>query len=148
MENVEASHENGPQHENLDNYYVDLKNPKLIQTIRELKDEIQTVKQDNHRILELNEYPLDKMNKQEKDKRSVIENDSENTSYKPKGKRSKYPENESSSEIKPRSQRERERYISDSSDSDRKPRKNKYKPYKEIYGEFKKIKPPMFNQEA
>ena len=109
-----------------------------------MKDELQTVKQDNQRILELNEYPLDKMNKQEKDKRSVIENDSENTSFKHKGKRSKYPDNESSSEIKPRSRKERQRYISD---SDRKPRKNKYKPYEEIYGELKKIKPPMFNGE-
>ena len=60
------------------------------------------MKQDNQRILELNEYLLDKMNKQEKYKRSVVETESENTSYKHKGKRSKYPDSESSSKIKPR----------------------------------------------
>ena len=50
-----------------DNFYVDLNNPELIQTIRELKDEIQIVKQDNQIILEPNEYLLNKMNKQEED---------------------------------------------------------------------------------
>ena len=42
----------------------------------------------------------------------------------------------------------RYKYISDSSESDRKPRRRKYKPYEEISGEFKKIKPPMFNEEV
>ena len=39
MENVEASAKNGPQHDNPDNFYVDLNNPELpelLQTIREL----------------------------------------------------------------------------------------------------------------
>ena len=94
MDNADASAENGPQHDNLENFYVDLNNPEFLQTVRELKDELQTVKQDNQRILELNEYLLDKMNKQEKDKPSVIETDLENTSYKHKGKRSKYPDSE------------------------------------------------------
>ena len=88
------------------------------QIVRELKDELQTAKQDNKRILELNEYLFDKMNKQERDKWSVIETVSETTSFKHKGKRSKYPDNETSLEIKPRSRRERQRYISDGSDSD------------------------------
>ena len=148
MENAKASTENGPQHENPDNFYVDLNNPELIQTVREFKDELQNVKQDNQRILELNEFFFDKMNKQEKDKRSVIETDSEYTSYKHKGRRSKYADNESSSEIKPRSRRDRQRYISHSTDNDQQPRKKKYKPYEDISGEFKKIKPPMFNGEA
>ena len=39
-------------------------------------------------------------------------------------------------------------YTSESSESDRKPRRRKYKPYEEIYEEFKKIKPPMFNGEV
>ena len=34
------------------------------------------------------------------------------------------------------------------SNSDLKPRNKKYKPYEEIYGESKKIKPPMFNGDA
>ena len=40
MEGVEASAENGSQRNNLDNLYVDLKSPKLIQTIKELKEEL------------------------------------------------------------------------------------------------------------
>ena len=148
MENVEASTENGSQHINPDNLYVDLNNPEILQTIRDLKNELQTVKHDNQRILELNEYLLDKMNKQEKDKRSVIETDSDTTSYEHKGKKGKYPDSESSSEIKTRLHRERHRYISDRSESDRNPRRKKYKPYEEISGEFKKIKPPMFNGEV
>ena len=33
------------------------------------------------------------------------------------------------------------------SNSDDKKKNKKYRPYEEIYGEFKKIKPPMFNGE-
>ena len=44
--------------------------------------------------------------------------------------------------------RGRYKYTSESSESDRRPRKRKYKPYEEISGEFKKIKPPMFNGEV
>ena len=106
MENAKASTENGSQHINPDNLYIDSNNLELLQTLKDLKDEIQTVRQDNQRILELNEYLLDKMNKQEKDKRSVIETESD-TSYKPKGKRGKYPDSEFSSEIRPRSRREK-----------------------------------------
>ena len=72
MENAKASTENGSQHINPDNLYVDLNNPEILQIFIDLKDELQTMRQDNQRILELNEYLLDKMNKQEKDKISVI----------------------------------------------------------------------------
>ena len=101
MENVESSGENGSQPINPENLYIDLNNPEILQTVRDLKNELQTMKQDKQIILELNEYLLDKMNKQEKDKRRVIETDSD-TSYKHKGKRGKYHDSESSSEIKPR----------------------------------------------
>ena len=148
MENVEASAENGPQHENPNNFYVDLNNLELIQTVIELRDELQTVKQDNHRILELNEYLLDKMNKQEKYKWSVIETDSKNNSYKHKGERENFYDSETSSEIKLRSRRERQRYISDSSEGDQKHKRKNYKPYEEIFGDSKKIKPPTFNGEV
>ena len=37
MEGAEASVENGSQHNNPDNFYVDLNNPKLLQTVKELK---------------------------------------------------------------------------------------------------------------
>ena len=113
-----------------------------------MKDELQTMKQDNQRILYLNEYLVDRMNNQEKYRRSSIKNDSETTTYKHKGKRENYSNSETSSEVKPRSHRERQIHISDYSESDRKPRRKKYKPYEDISGEFKKIKPPMFNGEA
>ena len=62
MENVETSAKNGPQHNNLDNIYVDLNNLELLPTIRDLKDDLQTVKQNNQRILELTKYLMDIMN--------------------------------------------------------------------------------------
>ena len=37
MEGAEAYVENGSQQNNLDNFYVDLNNPKLLQTVKELK---------------------------------------------------------------------------------------------------------------
>ena len=66
MDNAEASTKNGPQHINPKKLYVDLNNPKLLQTVRYLKSELQTVKHDNQIILELNEYLLDKIHNQEK----------------------------------------------------------------------------------
>ena len=65
-----------------------------------------------------------------------------------KENKTKYSDSESSSEVNARSHRGRYKYISDSSDSDHKPRRRKYKPYKEISGEFKKIKLPIFNGEV
>ena len=50
-------------------------------------------------------------------------------------------ENSSEESIKHISEKQQD--SSESSDDNK--RKNKYKPYEEIYGEFKNIKPPMFN---
>ena len=69
-------------------------------------------------------------------------------SNKRKEKKTINPDSESSSKVKSRSHMETKRYISDSNESDQKPRRKKYKPYEAISGEFKKIKPPMFNGEA
>ena len=91
---------------------------------------------------------LDKIHNRRKDKRNIYEIDFETVSYKHNGKKAKYSDSESSSEVKTRSRRESQNYISDSSESDKKPRRKKYKPYEEISGEFKKIKPPMFNGEV
>ena len=44
--------------------------------------------------------------------------------------------------------RERHKYSSESSDSDNSHKKRKFKPYNEISGDFKKIKPHMFNGEV
>ena len=68
MEGVEASAENGSQHNNPDNFYVDLNNSELIQTVKELKEELQTVKIDNERIMKINQMLLDNMNNRGKDK--------------------------------------------------------------------------------
>ena len=77
MECVEASAENGSQHNNLDNIYVELNNPpsELLQIVKELKDGLQTTKMDNERILELNHMLLDKMHNRGKYKQNVYEND-------------------------------------------------------------------------
>ena len=57
-------------------------------------------------------------------------------------------ESKYSSRIKERSHKENYKYSSESSDSNSGLRKRKYKPSEEISGEFKKIKPHMFNGEV
>ena len=54
----------------------------------------------------------------------------------------------SSSEIYDDSHRKNRQYTSDSSEDNYHSRKRKFKPYEEISGEFKKIKPPTFNGET
>ena len=46
MEGVEAYAKNGSQHNHPNNFYVDLNNTELLQTAKELKEELQTVKID------------------------------------------------------------------------------------------------------
>ena len=86
MEGVEASAKNGSQHNNLDNIYVELNNPpsELLQIVKELKDELQTVKIDNETILEMNQMLLDNMCNRGKDKRNAYEIDFETMSHKHK----------------------------------------------------------------
>ena len=99
MEGVEASVENGSQHNNPDNIYVELNNPpsELLQIVKELQEELQIVKIDNEIILELNQILLEKIHNRGKDKIFFYETDSETVSYKHKGKRIKYSGSESSS---------------------------------------------------
>ena len=119
MEGVKASAEDGSHHNNPDNIYVELNNQtfKLLQTVKDLKDELQIVKEDNERILraqeELNQVLLDKIHNEGKDKRKEIEYESKTISYKRKGKKLKFSDNESnsSSEINVRSQREKHKYL-------------------------------------
>ena len=56
----------------------------------------------------------------------------------------KYTKNESSSSSEVFGEQRNYHSTSDSSDD----KKRKYKPYEEISGEFKKIKPPTFNGET
>ena len=90
---------------------------------------------------------LDKIHNGGKDKINEYETDPGTLSYKCKGKKLKFSDSESksSSKIKVRLQKEKYKYSSESSDSDNGLRKRKYKPYEEISGQFKKIKPSMFN---
>ena len=120
---------------------------KLLQTVKDLKIKMETVKKENERILraqeELNKILLEKFSNGKKDKQ--IESDT--TCYQHKSKKSKYSKSESnsSSEINSNSYRKKHQYSSDSRKSNYRSRKKKYKPYEEISGEFKKIKPPTFN---
>ena len=115
MEGVETSVENGSQHNSLDNIYVLINNQpsELIQTMKELKDELHTVKVDNERILKLNHILLNKIHNKGKDKRSMCETDSETVSYKHKGKKLKFSDSESSSGVDVRSHRGRYKYTSE-----------------------------------
>ena len=77
--------------------YITNNSSELLQTVKDLKIEMETVKKENERILraqeELNQILLEKFHNEEKDKQ--IESDI--TSYQHKGKRSKYSKIESSS---------------------------------------------------
>ena len=77
----------------------------------------------------MNQMLLDNMNNRGKDKQNVYETDSETTSYKQKLNKEKYSDNESSSKVNARSRKGRYKYISDSSESDHKPRRRKFKTY-------------------
>ena len=134
MEGVEASTENGSHHNNPEYIYVELNNQpsELLQTVKELKYELQTMKVDNERILELNQILLDKIHNIGKDKRNTYETNSNTASYKHKGKKLNFSHGDFYSRVNVRSHRGRYKYTSESSESDCKPRKMKYKPYEEI----------------
>ena len=57
-------------------------------------------------------------------------------------------ESSSSSEIYGDPHKKNYQYTSDSSKDNHQTRKRKFKPYEDIPGEFKKIKPPTFNGET
>ena len=89
---------------------------------------------------------MEKFQSEEKDKQIGTEN----MSYQHKSKNSKQSklESSSSSEIYGDSHRKNHQYTSDNSEDNYHSRKRKFKPYEEISGEFKKIKPPIFNSET
>ena len=103
MEGVEASTEDGSHHNNPDNIYVELNNQpsELLQTVKELRAKLQIVNEDNERILkaheELNKIFLDKIHNEGKDKRKEHETEFGTVSYKIKGKKLKFSDNESNS---------------------------------------------------
>ena len=111
---------------------------------------METVKKENKRILraqeELNQILME--NFQSEAKYKLI--GSENTSYQHKSKKSKHSKIKTSSsfEIYGDSHRKNHQYSSDSSEDNYHSRKRKFKPYEEISGEFKNIKPPNLNCET
>ena len=123
---------------------------ELLQTLKELRTEMETVKKENERMLraheELNQILMERFQNEEKDKRI----ESEDMSYQHKDKKSKQfkMESSSSSEVYGDPHKKNYQYTSDSSEDNHHTRKRKFKPYEEISGEFKKIKPPTFNGET
>ena len=105
MEGVEAYTEDGSHHNNPDNIYVELNNQpfELLQTVKDLIAELQTVKEDNERILraqeELNHILLDQIHNRGKNKRKEHETEYRTVPYKHKGKKLKFSVNESKSSL-------------------------------------------------
>ena len=121
---------------------------ELLQTVKELKFEIESVKKENERILraqdELNQILTERFHNEGRGKRV----DSEDISYQHKYKKTKQTKNESNSSSEVFGDQRNFHSTSDSSEDNHHSRKRKYKPYEEIFGEFKKIKPPTFNGET
>ena len=109
---------------------------------------MESVKQENERILrdreELNQILTERFRTEGRGKGA----DSEDTSYQHKYKNIKQTKNESISCSEVFGDQRKFHSTSDSSDDNHYTKKRKYKPYEEIYGEFKKIKPPTFNGET
>ena len=74
--------------------------------------------------------------------------DSKDTSHQHKYKKSKQTKNESNSSSEVFGDQRNFHSTSDSSDENHYNKKRKYKPYEEISGEFKNIKPTTFNGET
>ena len=104
---------------------------KLLQTIKELRIEMETIKKENEIILraqeELNQILMKNFQNEEKDKQTR----SEDMSYNHRSKNSKQSkiESSSSSEIYGDSHRNNCQYTSDSSEDNYHSRKRKFKPY-------------------
>ena len=118
---------------------------KLLQTVKVLKTEMESVKWENERILraqeELNQILTEKFQTGGRGRRI----ESEDTSHQRKSKKMKHTKTKSSSSSKVFGEQWNYHTTSDSSDDNQYTKKRKYKPYEEISGEFKKIKPPTFN---
>ena len=128
--------------------YLTTNSLELLQKIKDLKYEMESVKWENERILraqeELNQILIERFQTEGKEKRA----DSEDTSHQHKYKKIKPTKNESSSSSKVFGDQCNFHSTSDSSDGNHYTKKRKYKPYEEISGEFKKIKPPTINGET
>ena len=122
---------------------------ELLQTVKDLKTEMESIKRENERILkaqeELNQILIEKFQTEGIRSRRL---ESEDVSHQRRSKKMKLEKIESSSSSEGFGERQSYHTTSDSSEAELYDRKKKYKPYEEISGEFKKIKPPTFNGET
>ena len=120
----------------------------LLQTVKELKTEMESVKQENERFLrdqeDLNQILIEKFQTEGRGRSS----ESEDASHQQKFKKMKHTKTESSSSSEVFGEQRNYHSTSDSSGDNLYTKTRKYKPYEEISGEFKKIKPPIFNGET
>ena len=93
---------------------------------------------------ELNQILIEKFQTEGRSRRS----ESEYVSHQIKSKKMKLAKTESSSSSEGFGERQSYHTTSDSSEDDLYNRKKKYRPYEEISGELKKIKPPTCNGET
>ena len=121
---------------------------ELLQTVKDLKTEMESVKRENERILkaqeELNQILIEKFQTEGRSRRS----ESEDVNHQRRSKKVKLEKTESSSSSEGFGERQSYHTTSDSSEAELYDRKKKYRPYEEISGEFKKIKPQNFNGET
>jgi hypothetical protein len=127
---------------------------EMLQTVKDLKAELQSVKVDNERILkaqeELNDVLLNKLHDRENFKNKEFgSNEIGNETYKRKVRKHKSSDTdtESTNEKLDNKRKQKIEDSSESSDSNQLEIKKKCKSYDEITGEFKKIKPLVFNGE-
>ena len=117
---------------------------ELLQTVKKLKSEMESVKKENERILrareKLNQILIEIFHTEGKGKRT----ESKDIGYQHKDKNTKQVKNKScsSSEVYGDLHKQNFHCTSDISEDNHHTRKRNFKPYEEISGEFKKIKPP------
>ena len=106
---------------------------------------MESVKKDNERILktqeELNQILMEKFQSEGRSRRS----ESGDVSHQRRSKNMKLTKTESNASSEVFNEQQSYHTTSDSSEAELYDRKKKYRPYEEISGEFKKIKPPTFN---
>ena len=107
------------------------------------------MKGDNEKIHtaqeELNHALLSKMQERENNKDKEPNSDAETTSYKRKSKQQNFSDNEDNCSTDGTVKLQKNKIIHSSDSS---PKTRKYKPYEELAGEFRKIRPPTFNGEV
>ena len=123
---------------------------ELLQTVTYLRVGLKRVKEDNKHILkaqeQLNNVLLTKLHSNEKEKNKELKLNMEiTTPYKCKVRKMEFSKNETESSSEESAKHETEKYKDSSESGDSNQKKNKYKSYEEISGEFKKMKHPMFN---